>query len=232
MTNWDQFATEEVIAICRRLDGNKIRETSLNRSISEGLPPTSSDGSHHHVGGTAAASKETLGWRQAFRDPFAFLSRRGLVIGMGLLAFSGIAWAFGLLRFMVPNVVLEVPTKFKVGFPQDLATGEVNTRYKPQHGVWIVRDRYRGQSQIYALRAVCTHLGCIPNWLDSEQSFQCPCHGSVFSKDGINVEGPAPRPLERYAIRIADDGQLEIDTSRTFQEELGQWSDRSSFVSV
>ena len=50
--------------------------------------------------------------------------------------------------------------------------------------------------------SVCTHLGCTPNWLEGEQKFKCPCHGSGFYKDGINFEGPAPRPLERYAIRI------------------------------
>ena len=58
------------------------------------------------------------------------------------------------------------------------------------------------------------------------------CHGSGFYKDGVNFEGPAPRPLERYAIRVADDGQLEVDKSRKFNEELGQWADNSSFVPV
>ena len=52
-------------------------------------------------------------------------------------------------------------------------------------------------------------------WLDAEQKFKCPCHGSGFYKDGINFEGPAPRPLERYAIRVAEDGQLEVDKSRS-----------------
>ena len=54
---------------------------------------------------------------------------------------------------------------------------------------------------------------------------------SVY-KDGINFEGPAPRPLERYAISIADDGQLEIDKSKSFQEELGQWNDPASYVTA
>ena len=53
-----------------------------------------------------------------------------------------------------------------------------------------------------------------------------------FMEDGINFEGPAPRPLERFAIRVADDGQLEVDKSRKFKEEMGQWSDTASFVQV
>ena len=102
----------------------------------------------------------------------------------------------------------------------------------PQFGVWVVNYEYNGKRQIYALRAVCTHLGCTPNWLEGEQKFKCPCHGSGFYKDGINFEGPAPRPLERYAIRLADDGQLEVDKSKIFQEEIGQWSDPASSCGV
>ena len=75
-------------------------------------------------------------------------------------------------------------------------------------------------------------LGCTPNWLEGEQKFKCPCHGSGFYKDGINFEGPAPRPLERFAIKIADDGQVEIDKSKKFQQEMGQWKDPASFVKV
>ena len=77
---------------------------------------------------------------------------------------------------------------------------------------------------IAALIAVCTHLGCTPNWLSSDQKFKCPCHGSGFEKSGINIEGPAPRPLERYRIELASDGQIQIDKNTKFQEEKGQWS--------
>jgi cytochrome b6-f complex iron-sulfur subunit len=82
------------------------------------------------------------------------------------------------------------------------------------------------------LRTYCTHLGCTPLWLDAEQKFKCPCHGSGFSKEGINLEGPAPRPLERYAIRVAEDGLLEVDKSRLFQQELGQWKNPDSYVTA
>jgi cytochrome b6-f complex iron-sulfur subunit len=141
-------------------------------------------------------------------------------------------WLLGLARFMFPNILIEPPTLFKVGFPDALSDGQVETKFIPQFGVWIVRSQYDGQPMIFALKSVCTHLGCTPNWLEAEQKFKCPCHGSGFYKDGINFEGPAPRPLERYAISVADDGQLLVDKSRTFQEELGQWKDPASFVPV
>jgi cytochrome b6-f complex iron-sulfur subunit len=155
-----------------------------------------------------------------------------LGIGMTSLATTFGLWTLGLARFMFPNVLTEPPSKFKVGFPSNFAPGQVETKFIPQYGVWVVNYEYNGKAEIYALRSVCTHLGCTPNWLEGEQKFKCPCHGSGFYKDGINFEGPAPRPLERYAIRIADDGQLEIDKSKIFQEEIGQWNDPASYVVV
>jgi cytochrome b6-f complex iron-sulfur subunit len=158
----------------------------------------------------------------------------GSFLGLGFTSFSvtmGL-WTLGSARFMFPNILTEPPSRFKVGFKDNLSPGQVETKYVAQYGVWVCNYEYKGQRQIYALKTVCTHLGCTPNWLEGEQKFKCPCHGSGFYKDGVNFEGPAPRPLERYAIRVGDDGQLEVDKSKTFHEELGQWSDAASFVLV
>ena len=46
----------------------------------------------------------------------------------------------------------------------------------------------------------------------------------MFDKSGVNVEGPAPRPLERYKITLAEDGQILIDKNTKYQEEKGQWT--------
>ncbi len=155
-----------------------------------------------------------------------------LAVAFTSMGLTSLLWTLGLARFMFPNVLMEPPTKFKVGFPAGYSPGQVEAKYKAQFGVWVVRWEYEGESQIYALKSVCTHLGCTPNWLEGEQKFKCPCHGSGFYKDGVNFEGPAPRPLERYAIRVGDDGQLEVDKSRKFMEEVGQWTDPNSYVSV
>lgn len=155
-----------------------------------------------------------------------------LAVGFTSLAIVGAIWTLGFARFMFPNVLIEPPNRFKVGFPADYAPGTVTTTFKAQYGVWIVNTEFEGQPMITALKSVCTHLGCTPNWLEGEQKFKCPCHGSGFYKDGINFEGPAPRPLERYTIQLADDGQLEVDKSRIYQQEMGQWNDTSSYVPV
>ncbi len=135
-------------------------------------------------------------------------------------------------RFMFPNVLAEKPSTIKVGVGSQFEPNEVNERWKAEWGFWIVRSTYEGQDQIYAIQSVCTHLGCPPNWLAGEQKFKCPCHGSGFYISGINFEGPAPRPLERFKISTSDDGQLVVDKSQKFQQELGQWSDPDSFIPV
>lgn len=162
----------------------------------------------------------------------ALLFANPLATGMTALTTAVGLWCLALARFMFPNILTEPPSQFKIGFPDDFPPGQVETKFKAQYAVWVVNGEYKGQPEIFALSTVCTHLGCTPNWLESEQKFKCPCHGSGFYSNGINFEGPAPRPLERYAIRIADDGQLEIDKSRKFQEEMGQWADPASFVPV
>ncbi|HZZ71935.1 MAG TPA: Rieske 2Fe-2S domain-containing protein [Pirellulales bacterium] len=158
----------------------------------------------------------------------------GSALGLGMTALSATAglWTLGTARFMFPNVLTEPPSRFKVGPPANFAPGQVETKFVAERGVWVVNYEYQGKPQLYALRTVCTHLGCTPNWLEAEQKFKCPCHGSGFYKDGINFEGPAPRPLERFAIHIADDGQVEIDKSKTFQEEMGGWADPASYIAV
>ena len=172
-----------------------------------------------------AAEEDRRGFLQIATGSF-------LAVGFTALSVAGGLFTLGLARFFFPNVLAEPPSKFKVGFKDGFPSGKVETKYVAQYGVWVVNGDFQGEQQIYALKTVCTHLGCTPSWLEAEQKFKCPCHGSGFYKDGINFEGPAPRPLERYAIRIADDGQLEVDKSRTFQEELGQWADPQSYVSV
>lgn len=141
-------------------------------------------------------------------------------------------WTLHTARFMMPNVLVEPPSKFKVGPTSDYPLNTVSNKWKDQYGIWVVHtDQYEGQNLIFALASVCTHLGCTPSWLDGEQKFKCPCHGSGFYMTGVNFEGPAPRPLERMGLKIAE-GMLEVDKSMKFQEEMGQWVDPASYVSV
>jgi len=157
-----------------------------------------------------------------------------------LLEWINIAWItftasmvgmlLGTVRFLFPNVLAEPPSSFKAGDVANYEENKVDDKFK-EVGAWVIRAKdERNRDIIYALSTTCTHLGCTPNWLESEKKFKCPCHGSGFRISGVNFEGPAPRPLERYAIRKSDDGQILVDKSRKFQKELGQWDDGDSYI--
>jgi cytochrome b6-f complex iron-sulfur subunit len=161
--------------------------------------------------------------------PAPTVTRRSFLSLLGWAWVAFVAASMGavttILRFFFPNVTYEPPSKFKCGFPGDFSVG-IDERYKDAHKVWIVRN----DQGFYALSTICTHLGCTPNWLQAEQKFKCPCHGSGFYATGVNFEGPAPRPLERFQITLADDGQIQIDENIKFQQELGQWGLPGSFL--
>ncbi len=171
----------------------------------------------------AALSKVDTADQMTRRSFFSWLS-------IGWLAFVAATGGFFtmMLRYFFPNVLFEPIQFFRAGYAKDYTIGEVDLRWKDKYGVWVVRN----EEGIYALSTMCTHLGCTPNWLGSEQKFKCPCHGSGFYKTGINFEGPAPRPLERYKITLADDGQIIIDKTQKFQQEKGQWTDPEAFLKV
>ncbi len=153
-------------------------------------------------------------------------------LGVGWFAFGvgtvvSVGPAFG--RFMMPNVLEEPDPRVRVGKLQkyvEMQPGDVNEDYKPQ-GIWMIRETDR----VAALSIICTHLGCIPNWLPNDRKFKCPCHGSGYKPNGINFEGPTPRPLERFRITI-EDGIVLVDKSKKFQYELGQWDTAGSFLTV
>lgn len=159
------------------------------------------------------------------------MTRRGL-FSWAAVAWVGFTAAIGgcvtaMGRFMFPNVLFEPPTSFKVGRPEDFPPGVVDERFKEAHGVWIINN----DGRLYSLIAICTHLGCPPAWLEAQNKFKCPCHGSGYYKSGINFEGPTPRPLERAMIAVdPDDGQILVDKAVKFLWEQGQWDDPNSFI--
>jgi len=143
-----------------------------------------------------------------------FFNRLGCV-GINTLLFGGLITS---IRFFYPRVLFEPPLRFKVGKPSEYPRDMVNTEYKERYGIWIVRDK---DGLFFCLSIRCTHLGCTPDWLDAQNKFKCPCHGSGFYKDGENFEGPAPRPLDRFKIALSGDGQLIVDKSVVFKGVAG-----------
>jgi len=173
------------------------------------------------------AAKETVVTRRSFLS--------WMTLAWTAFTASMLAAVTATARFMFPNVLFEPPPTFKAGYPNEIQVGQVDERFKQRFAVWLVRtafDPYANAEGIFALSTVCTHLGCTPNWREAEQKFKCPCHGSGYYKTGVNFEGPTPRPLERFAISLADDGQILVDKSRKFQQEKGEWSNPAAFLKV
>ncbi len=166
---------------------------------------------------------------QVITEKKAGMNRRRLfyLLGWGFIGIflSGVLGAT--IRFFFPRVLYEPPTRYKVGYPIEYTTG-VSERFKKQFRVWIVREA----DKLYVIQAKCTHLGCTPNWLSSEGKFKCPCHGSGFTPDGVNIEGPAPRPLERFKVALSEDGQILVDESIRFRGERGEWNKPGAFITV
>ncbi len=130
-------------------------------------------------------------------------------------------------RYTYPNVNFEPAMDFIAGYPSDYERG-VDERWKNVYGVWMVKM----EGRLVALSNICTHLGCIPTWLPAELKFKCPCHGSGYYMSGVNFEGPAPRPLERFRIVLNDEGKILVDKTKVFREEKGEWDNPEAFIPV
>jgi cytochrome b6-f complex iron-sulfur subunit len=144
----------------------------------------------------------------------AFLAALG---GWAAFATAGGLGTLGLVRFLFPNVSFDPPQVFKTAPLASFPTNTVDETWK-QRGVWISNTGGR----VVAISTVCTHLGCTPNWLAGEQKFKCPCHGSGYYINGVNFEGPTPRPLERFRVSVDPiDGFVVVDKTVKCQVEQG-----------
>jgi len=115
----------------------------------------------------------------------------------------------GLIWFALP--------RFKAGefggvftyLAKDLPEEGAAPLHVPSARFWIsnTKDDGKNQEGFIALYGVCTHLGCLPNWVQTNYRFECPCHGSKYQLDGHWIEGPAPRSLDRFKTTITfEDG--------------------------
>jgi len=147
-------------------------------------------------------------------DPGLVTTRRR-VVGASVIGFLTVNLLM-FLRFFFPRTLFEPKTVFKIGYPADFGFG-VDTKFQQQYRIWVVRNA----EGLFVIYARCTHLGCTPDWKPSENKFKCPCHGSGYDSEGINFEGPAPRPMDRAHVEIDPEGQIVVDTARLFDWPKG-----------
>ena len=116
-------------------------------------------------------------------------------------------------EFLAPNVLYEPSPIVNAGKPETYPPGSVTQDL--QSGIYIVH----GPEGLYAMSAVCTHLGCLTAWKPELEMVACPCHGSKFRRDGSKIEGPAPRPLRWLKAWLSDEGDLLVDRSEELERK-------------
>ncbi len=175
----------------------------------------------------AAAKTATAGVEsKTTKDPF--VSRRRIIWASIVGFMSAISLMF--VRFFLPRTLFEPSPIFRIGYPGDFSIG-VDTKFQNQYRIWVVRNAER----LFVIYARCTHLGCTPDWKQGENKFKCPCHGSGYDSEGVNFEGPAPRPLDRANVKLDAEGQIVVDTSVLYSWPKGSKSnfdEPGAFVKV
>ena len=80
----------------------------------------------------------------------------------------------------------------------ELKPGDGAVLSKGLRRIALYRDE---ENKVHAFSAVCPHLGCILQWNGDEKTFDCPCHGSRFTKKGAVINGPAEEGLKKIKIK-------------------------------
>jgi len=137
------------------------------------------------------------------------MSRRNFFIKMGVesVAIAALGTTVFGYQYLSPNVLYEPSPIVDAGKPDHYPPDSVTL--DPQTAIYVVRTA----EGFFALSAICTHLGCLTAYKPELGIIACPCHGSKFNKDGIKIEGPAPRPLPWLRMWLSEDGNLMVDRS-------------------
>lgn len=128
--------------------------------------------------------------------------RRFLNISLGL-ALSSLAAAtiYPILRFFWPLDGSAIEEKTLTIASAEIPVGKAKTvRYQGKPTV-VIRTSAK---EVFALSAICTHLGCIVEWQEENKRLACPCHAAYFDIHGNVISGPAPKPLPSYKAEIID----------------------------
>ncbi len=127
------------------------------------------------------------------------------------LGLSGVLALGGLIKYLGYPTAPTSATRFTLDAPATYAIGTAT--FVPQAHAYLVRD----EAGLYALSALCTHLGCTIN--AAPQRFNCPCHGSQFDRTGRVLHGPAAQPLPHFEVSLSSEGLIVLDVSKTVSAE-------------
>jgi len=151
------------------------------------------------------------------KDPM--ISRRSFLalVGVGACLLGAAQMVnVSLLGFLYPNAMKVPPSVFSLGRPEELLSHEGKV-FNPKYKVFVEVK----ESKVRVQTAVCTHLGCTVNLVDT--GYACPCHGSTYDTHGRNTGGPAPLPLVYYHVFKGASGDVMVDKSKTTLDWEEAW---------
>jgi len=118
----------------------------------------------------------------------------------GATAAAAVAAGYPVFRYLAPGSGESGAQKLVIR-AGELREGEA--RFFEYQGASAVLVKTQ-KGELVALSAVCTHLGCVVQWVREKQHFLCPCHAGVFATDGSVLAGPPPRPLAKIPIALSE----------------------------
>lgn len=122
-----------------------------------------------------------------------FLSQA--VMGFGLLFGIG-TLGLRFIQFLVPSRRLARSEAVLIGSEGRLQPGEALALDLGGQKILVLKT----DQGVAAFSRRCTDLGCLVSWNRERQQFLCPCHRGVYDRNGTNISGPPPRPLDRFEV--------------------------------
>ncbi len=119
---------------------------------------------------------------------------------------AGLLGLGGLVRYFSFEPLATEASRFELGDVNEFPVGSRTVRME------IPAVIYNQAGDISAYRLICTHLGCRVEEAGSD--FECPCHGSVFDRNGKVIKGPAQKPLPAFEVEISEKWQLILKVQK------------------
>lgn len=173
--------------------------------------------------------------REARKIARRSLLRVGVFAGLSLFVGSQVAGFLGFFNLRKPKGFGGVVTVTKARIPK-VGTDPVRIS---EGKFWLSNLNgaqgdvlgVGGTGGLMALYWKCPHLGCTVPWNPSFNGaqvnfpgvvgwFRCPCHGSTYSRAGVRVFGPAPRPMDTMALTVNGDGSINVNTGKVTRGAL------------
>ncbi|SCA58748.1 hypothetical protein AB751O23_AN_00030 [Chlamydiales bacterium SCGC AB-751-O23] len=154
----------------------------------------------------------------SLKDRDKLITRKTFLALLGLGAFAGGCQMLGVSvgGFLYPNAMKIPSSTFSIGRPVDVFKSDGKV-YDSKQKVFIVVK----EGKVRVQTAVCTHLGCTVNAV--ETGYSCPCHGSTYNHEGDVTGGPAPKALKYFKVFKGASGELLVNSATHINDPDSAW---------